>query len=416
MNENESMPSRLSALLLLWFCASAMGAENPVATAPSTSSTTAPSAAKTAPPLTVDATIGELLDNPAALEVLKRQVPVIASSPQIRQARGQSLRSIAVYAPTLLTEAKLNAIDEELARTPGAVKSPNAPRPAPPAVDPRAAFELRTVSLWEGRAPGSTGDRPQDKPTLTIIGIDGAPAAGTAVIVAPGGAYMGLASGHEGRQVADWFAAHGVTAFVLTYRLIPYGYHHPIQLQDAQRAIRWVRAHSADYGVDPQRIGMIGFSAGGHLTAMAATLFDNGDPQAADPVDRVSSRPDFAILGYPAIDLTERSLKHIGVGVAGPKPDAATLRELAPAQNVSPQTPPTFIFHTSTDETVPARNATLFYDALRAANVPVELHIFAEGRHGLGFAMTDPALSAWPMLLQTWLQGRGLIGPDIGAR
>jgi len=399
---SENMPHRLGGwcAALLWICATVAAA--------------GPAASKAQEPLTVDATIGELLDNPAAREVLKRQVPVIVASPQIEQARGQSLRGIAVYAPTLLTEAKLKAIDEELARTPGALRSADAPRrPAPPSLDPRAAFDLRTVPLWDGRAPGATGDRPQDTPTLTLVGTDGAAATGAAVIVAPGGAYRGLATGHEGRQVADWFAAQGVAAFVLSYRLTPFGYHHPTQLHDAQRAIRWVRAHASDYGIDPQRIGMIGFSAGGHLTAMAATQFDGGDPQATDPVDRVSSRPDFAILGYPLIVLDGHWLKVTGVG--GRKPDAATLRQLAPAQNVSAQTPPTFIFHTSTDETVPARNAVLYYEALRAAQIPAELHVFAEGRHGLGLAMTDPALGLWPTLLQNWLRGHGLSGRKADA-
>jgi acetyl esterase/lipase len=369
-----------------------------------------PAAAAAGAPLTVDATVGELLDNAAARAVLQRQVPALVAEPSISQARDQTLRGIAVYAPALLTEAKLKAIDAELARTPGAVRTARAARrPAGLPADPRAAFALKTIPLWEGRAPGAKGDRPRDQPTLTVIGTDGATARGAAVIVAPGGGYLGLATGHEGRQVGDWFAAQGVTAFVLTYRLTPFGYRHPTQLQDAKRAIRWVRANAEAYGVDPNRIGMIGFSAGGHLTAMASTLFDAGDSQASDPVERVSSRPDFAVLGYPAVDLGERGLKMTGIG--GRSPDAATLRELSPALNVRKDSPPTFIFHTTTDEMVPARNATLYYDALRTVNVPAELHIFGEGRHGLGLAMTDTALSVWPSLLRTWLQGRGVLGP-----
>jgi len=364
------------------------------------------------PPLTVDATIGELLDNPAARLVLEHQVPVIVASPQIAQARDQTLRGIAPYAPTLLTEARLKAIDEELAHTPGAVKVRHA-RPSQSQADPRVALSLKTIPLWAGRAPDSQGERPQDMPTLTVVGPDGAPSFATAVIVAPGGAYLGLASGHEGRQVADWFAAHGVTAFVLTYRLTPYGYRHPTQLHDAQRALRWVRSHADEYGIDPARIGMIGFSAGGHLTAMAETMFDAGDPNAADPVDRVSSRPDFAVLAYPTIDIGQGVLSK--TGIAGAHPTAEIIRDLSPALHVTARTPPTFIFHTSTDELVPARNSTLFYDALRAAGVPAELHIFAEGRHGQGLAMTDPALSLWPMLLQNWLQGIGMIGPRTAA-
>jgi acetyl esterase/lipase len=211
----------------------------------------------------------------------------------------------------------------------------------------------------------------------------------------------------EGRQVADWFSAHGVAAFVLTYRLTTNGYQHPTQLRDAQRAIRWVRAHAKEYHVDPNRIGMIGFSAGGHLTAMASTLFDAGDPNAADPTDRASSRPDFAVLGYTPTQMTEAN----GTGVAGPKPTQATLRELSPVQNVTAQTPPTFIFHASDDALVPTRNATAYYDALRNAKVPAELHIFAGGRHGFGLGQGDPTLEQWPTLLERWLSNLGVIGP-----
>ena len=386
------------------------------AIAPVAMSTTAwaqaPGVAKAGSPLTVDSTIGELLDNPAARGVLQRHVPVIVASPQISQARGMSLRSIAHYIPALLTEERMAEINADLARTPGAIASGAAPRALTPLpADPSAAFRLQTIRLWEGRAPGAASDRPADIPTLTMVGTDGAAAWGTAVIIAPGGGYQALATGHEGRQVADWFAAHGITAFVLTYRLTPHGYRHPAQLLDAQRAIRWVRAHAADYGIDPNRIGMIGFSAGGHLTAMASTSFDPGNPAASDPIERVSSRPDFAVLGYPAIDIGARGWN--ALGLAGANPTEATKRALSPALNVTARTPPTFIFHTTTDELVSPRNATLYYDALRAANVPAELHIFGEGRHGLGLAMTDPALSVWPSLLRAWLQGRGFIGEKL---
>lgn len=359
-------------------------------------------------PLTVDSTVGELLGNAPARAELKRQLPILVKDPQVQQASALSLRSLAQYMPTLLTDEKLRDIDAELARTPGAVASASSPRPAAGVADPGIALNPRTVRLWEGRAPGATGERPQDIPTLTIIGTDGVPSFGTAVIVAPGGGYKALSSGLEGRQVADWFASQGVTAFVLTYRLTPFGYRHPAQLQDAQRAIRWVRAHATDYGIDPHRIGMIGFSAGGQLTAMAETLFDAGDPKAMDPVDRESSRPDFAVLAYTVTD--PRSMGP-DIDVAGPNPSTATLRALAPVRNVRSDTPPTFIFQTSTDEWVDPTNATRFYDALRAAKVPAEMHIFAEGRHGLGLGGSSAALSVWPSLLRTWLQGLGLLGP-----
>jgi acetyl esterase/lipase len=374
-----------------------------------------PAKAQNAPgaPLTVDSSVGELLDNPAALAVLQAQVPVLANNPQIKAAAALPLRAIAQYAPTLLTPAKLAAIDAALAKAPGAVSSGK--RPTPPAPrDLRKALTLQTVRLWDGRAPGALGDRPQDVPTLTVITPGETASFGTAVIVAPGGAYQGLATSLEGRQVGDWFAAHGVTAFVLTYRLTPFGYKHPTQLNDAKRAIRWVRAHAGDYGVDPARIGMIGFSAGGHLTAMAETQFDAGDTHSADPVERVSSRPDFAVLSYAAIDLP--SNRWDARGLIDAKTPPAVQAQLRPATNVRPDTPPTFLWATTTDELVPPTNATLMYDALVAAKVPAELHVFAKGRHGMGLGMTDPALSVWPTLLQNWLEGLGMIGAKAAAR
>ena len=252
------------------------------------------------------------------------------------------------------------------------------------------------------------GTRRRTIPTLMLVQPDESTAAGTAVIIAPGGGYQVL-SERLGRPVADWFAARGITAFVLRYRLISNGYFHPSQLNDAHRAVRWVRAHAGEFKVSPDRIGMIGFSAGGHLTGMAETVFDAGDPKSPDPVERVSSRPDFAILADAALvfgpdDPTPKMF-------AGPGASAAAVRQTMPSLNVTPQTPPTFIFQTGADRSVPATNATGFYDALFAANVPVEAHIFERGEHGAGLDTTDPAIRLWPLLLQNWLAGRGLMPP-----
>lgn len=364
-------------------------------------------AVETGARLTVDSTVGELLDNPASRAVLERIVPVIAKSPQIAAARDLPLRALAKYAPSILTDDALTAIGQALAETPGAVSSGHEHAPAAP-LDPSLPLTLKTIPLWKDGAPGALGNRPQDIPALTVVGTDETASFGSAVIVAPGGGYQTLATGLEGRQVADWFAAHGVTAFVLTYRLASSGYKHPAQLLDAKRALRWVRTHAADYGISPDRIGIIGFSAGGNLAAMAETQFDKGDPDAADPVDRVSSRPDFAILGYPVIDWPDTQLMQIGLIDKSTPP--ASRRQLHPAENVRKDSPPTFIFHTSTDELVSPAGSTKMYDALLAAGVPVEMHIFAKGRHGMGLGMTDPALSIWPTLLQNWLSGLGIIG------
>lgn len=277
--------------------------------------------------------------------------------------------------------------------------------PAPP-VD--LAQPPRTVRLWPGRAPGALGDADTDTPILTIYRPFGSPN-GTAMIVAPGGGYAVLAENHEGRQVANWLNALGVTAFVLRYRLGP-RYHHPIELGDMQRAIRLVRAGAATYGVRPDRIGVIGFSAGGHLAATAATHFDAGDSRAADLIARASSRPDFLVLGYPVISFTA-PYAHRGsiTNLLGDAPDPHLLAELSAEQHVTPQTPPTFLFSTSADSTVPAENSVAFYLALHRAGVPAELHVFEPGAHGVGLALGDPVLGVWPTLLANWLRGRGLL-------
>jgi acetyl esterase/lipase len=267
--------------------------------------------------------------------------------------------------------------------------------------------ELTTFPLWEHGAPGALGHADEDIPTLTYYPTRGG--APTAVIVAPGGGYRMLASNHEGRQVANFLNAAGIAAFVLKYRLGP-RYHHPIELGDAQRAIRLVRARAAEFGIKPDRIGMMGFSAGGHLTSTAATHFDNGNPNAPDPIDRVSSRPDFAVLGYPVISFTA-PYSHRGSAQAllGDSPDPALLANLSNETQVTPQTPPTFLFSTSEDTGVPPENSVAFYLALQKAHVPAEIHIFQHGQHGLGLDLGDPAIGEWPKLLVNWFRGLGLL-------
>jgi acetyl esterase/lipase len=264
-----------------------------------------------------------------------------------------------------------------------------------------------TFPLWPNGAPGALGNDDSDIPSLTYYPVSHG--AQSAVIVAPGGGYRGLAMNYEGRQIANWFNSAGVSAFILKYRLGP-RYHHPIELGDAQRAIRYVREHAADYGIRPDRIGMIGFSAGGHLTATAETHFDSGNPDAPDPIDRVSSRPDFAIPCYAVISMTA-PYSHSGSiqALLGDSPDPKLLELLSNEKQVTPQTPPTFIFSTSEDTTVPSENSVAFYLALHQAHVPVELHIFQKGHHGVGLALADPALSMWPTLMLDWLRGLGML-------
>ena len=276
--------------------------------------------------------------------------------------------------------------------------------PAPPILQ-----EPQTVLLWPGGAPGAQGAEDRDKPALTIYMPPNTTGPMTAVIVAPGGSYRALAANLEGRAPANYFNTLGVAAFVLRYRLGPQ-YHHPIELGDAQRAVRTVRARAAEWHIAPDRIGFMGFSAGGHLASSVSTHFDNGNANASDPIDRVSSRPDFAILGYPVISFIE-PWTHQGskTNLLGDAPDAALARSLSSETQVTLSTPPTFIYQTNADTTVPAENAVAYYLALRKAGVPAELHIFKEGVHGTGLGMRDPALSEWPRLLTNWLRVSGWI-------
>jgi acetyl esterase/lipase len=268
-----------------------------------------------------------------------------------------------------------------------------------------------TILLWPGHAPGAQGDTDSDKPALTIYPVDNGPGSQkvpTGVLVFPGGGYVNLAIDHEGQQIAAWLNSYGIPAFVLRYRLGP-KYHHPVELGDAQRAIRYVRAHAAKFGIDSRRIGIWGFSAGGHLASSAGTHFDNGTTNSADPIERESCRPDFMILAYPVITFQEPYL-HRGSrdSLLGPNPDPALVNLLSNERQVTKQTPPTFLFHTSDDAAVPVQNSLLFYEALRTAGVPAEMHIYEHGEHGVGLARNDPELAKWPDLLAAWLKHSGL--------
>lgn len=269
--------------------------------------------------------------------------------------------------------------------------------------------DTQTIPLWPGQAPGQMGDEDKDKPTITVYLPRGGAKGMAAVVVCPGGGYTNLAMNHEGRQVASYLNSLGMAAFVLKYRLGP-KYHHPVELGDAQRAIRMVRSHAAEWGIAPDKIGILGFSAGGHLASTASTHFDSGKPDAADPIDRAGSRPDFAVLGYPVVAFGE-PWTHKGSmnNLLGNNPDAALVKSLSNEKQVTAQTPPTFIFQTNADTTVPAENSVYYYLALRQAKVPAEMHIFEKGPHGVGLAGNDPALSEWPKLLANWFRTRGIL-------
>lgn len=283
--------------------------------------------------------------------------------------------------------------------------------PWPTNLDP--STDTHTFLLWENGAPGAQGTTDDDKPTVTLYPVRSGPTGlppTTAVIVAPGGSYLRLAANHEGRQIANWFNSQGVTAFVLRYRLGP-RYHHPIEMQDAQRAIRFVRANAQKFGVRPDRVGFMGFSAGGHLASTVATHFDAGNPSAPDAIDRSSSRPDFVVLAYPVISMTaDYTHKQSVKSLLGDNPDPKLMLQMSNELQVTAETPPTFLFTTSEDTTVPPENSIAFYLALHKAGVPAEMHVFEKGGHGKGLALDDMALSEWSTLLRNWLRGRGMIG------
>lgn len=266
----------------------------------------------------------------------------------------------------------------------------------------------QVLRLWPGEAPGAQGKEEVDIPTLTVYAPPAEKRNGAAVVVCPGGGYVTLAS-HEGKPVAEWFNTLGVTGFVLKYRLGP-KYHHPSMLYDVARAIRTVRAHAGEWGLDPHRIGVLGFSAGGHLASTAATHFDDGNPGAPDAIDWVSSRPDVAILIYPVITLSGPFAHEFSREMLlGKTPDPKLVELLSNEKQITPRTPPTFLVHTDGDTGVPVENSLLFVEGLRKAKVPVEFHLYEHGPHGFGLAPDDPILSDWPKACAKWLNGRGFL-------
>ncbi len=273
----------------------------------------------------------------------------------------------------------------------------------------RAADAPKVELLWPKGAPGAVGEEERDKPSLTVYLPPADKANGTAIVVCPGGGYGGLAIGHEGKDPAEWLNRQGITAFVLRYRLGS-RYRHPTPLHDAQRAVRTVRSRAKEWKIDPNRIGIWGFSAGGHLASTVITHFDDGKPDADDPIDRVGCRPDFAVLCYPVVTLRP-PFAHMGSrrNLLGDKPDEALVTSLCNDEQVTAKTPPTFLFHTSEDTAVPPENSLLFYAALRKHKVPCELHIYEKGPHGVGLAVGRGPASMWPDQLAAWLKTRGLL-------
>lgn len=276
-----------------------------------------------------------------------------------------------------------------------------------------AMSKPQTVRLWEGDAPGALGKAEEDIPTITVY-RPGKNNTGAAVIICPGGGY-GVLAPHEGKPVAEWLNKIGVTGIVLKYRIAP-KYHHPAPLTDVLRAVRFTRAHAKEWKLDPERIGVIGFSAGGHLASTASTHFDEGDKNALDPVEQISSRPTLSILIYPVITFTEPFLHHGSrnnlIGEPSDKPAFTELTtSLSSEQQVTGNTPPAFLVHGANDTVVPCENVLLYADALRKHHVPVELHLYENLPHGIGVGNKNLPSGTWTTRCEEWLKARGFLTP-----
>lgn len=278
-------------------------------------------------------------------------------------------------------------------------------------VSAKANDARSTFDVWPGKAPGEQGDIGEEmeqppregqrevirltnvtKPTITVYKPPQEKDTGAAVLICPGGGYGILAWDLEGTEVAEWLNSIGVTGIVLKYRVprrkdrAP----HDAPLQDAQRAMSLVRSKADDFKIDPQRIGILGFSAGGHLSAATSTNYDKRNYEPLDEIDKVSCRPDFAVLVYPAYLMADDGL--------------------APEIRVTPESPPTFFAHAGNDG-ISSENSIRMYLALKAAKVPAELHVYATGGHGFGLRPSDDPCSTWPASCERWLRRQGLLDP-----
>ena len=266
------------------------------------------------------------------------------------------------------------------------------------------AIKPVTIELWPDGAPGALGKEKKDIPDITVYSPMKGNANGIAVVICPGGGYAHLAMGHEGKQIAEWVNSFGAAGIVVNYRHKGKGYSYPAPLDDAQRAMRLVRSKAALWGINANKIGVIGFSAGGHLASTVTTLFDKGYGKAGDEIDKFSSRPDFSVLCYPVISMTEPFM-HKGSrrNLLGTEYDEKLAKLMSTEKQITPNTPPTFLLHSSEDRVVPVKNSLAFYTGLVKAKVRTEMHIYEKGGHGFGLARSNATAKQWPDACKLWI-------------
>lgn len=271
------------------------------------------------------------------------------------------------------------------------------------------ADEPESIPLWPNGAPGAVGNDPKDIPTLILYRAKNNPT-GTAFVVCPGGGYGGLAMGHEGHDIAKWLNANGISAFICNYRHRGKGYGHPYPLMDAQRAIRVVRANADKWKVNPDKVGIIGFSAGGHLASSCATHDSIGEIDFGDPINKLNCRPSFAVLCYAVIGF-DKPYTHRGSqkNLIGTDPKKELVQFYSNEEQVSKKTCPTFLWHTAEDRVVPVQNSIQFFLSCKKHGIPSAMHIFEKGRHGLGLARSHTTAKYWPDLCLGWLKERGFL-------
>lgn len=260
----------------------------------------------------------------------------------------------------------------------------------------------KKIRLWESVNLEENGPC-ENAPSIQLSLLEGA-GPHPVIIIAPGGAYAFRAP-HEAYPIACWLNDIGISAIVLNYRVAPYK--HPKPLEDVKRAIRLTRYHAPEWRLDPNRVGILGFSAGGHLASTAGTHFDYGNKLADDPIEWYSSRPDLMVLCYPVITMGEQTHEGSKQNLLGENPNEEIKSILSNETQITKETPPAFLWHTADDNAVDVENSLLFASGLSRHKIPYDLHVFESGRHGLGLAQEHPEAKVWPSLCEAWLRKRG---------